>query len=34
MWAHDDIVMLLLKLGAEDVDHLETRWADDFRKGV
>ena len=34
MWAHDDIVMLLLELGAEDVDPLETRWADDFRKGL
>lgn len=34
MWSHDDIVMLLLELGAEDVDPLETRWAESFRKGV
>ena len=34
MWAHDDIVMLLLELGAEDNNPLETRWADDFRKEV
>ncbi|KAL9591660.1 MAG: hypothetical protein Q9179_007499, partial [Wetmoreana sp. 5 TL-2023] len=33
MWAHDDIVLLLLELGAEDVDPLKTRWANDFRKG-
>ncbi|KAL8924375.1 MAG: hypothetical protein Q9172_002722 [Xanthocarpia lactea] len=34
MWAHEDIVALLLELGAEDVDPLQSRWADDFRKGV
>ncbi|KAL8717341.1 MAG: hypothetical protein Q9225_005401 [Loekoesia sp. 1 TL-2023] len=34
MWGHDDIVKLLLELGAEDVDLLETRWADEFRKGM
>lgn len=34
MWSHDDIVLQLLELGAEDIDPLKTRWADDFRKGV
>ncbi|CAF9942648.1 MAG: hypothetical protein HETSPECPRED_007368 [Heterodermia speciosa] len=34
MWGHDDIVMLLLELGAENADPLKTRWAEDFRRGV
>ena len=34
MWGHDDIVMLLLELGAEDVDSLKTEWAADFGRGV
>ena len=33
MWAQDDIVALLLELGADNLDPLGTRWADDFRKG-
>ncbi|KAL9630026.1 MAG: hypothetical protein Q9164_006616, partial [Protoblastenia rupestris] len=34
MWAQDDIVALLLELGADNLDPLGSRWADDFRKGV
>lgn len=33
MWSHDDIVKVLVEHGAEDVDPLETEWADTFRKG-
>ena len=32
MWSHDDIVKVLVEHGAEDVDPLETEWADTFRK--
>lgn len=34
MWAQDDIVALLLELGAEDIDPLQTFWADEFRRGI
>jgi len=34
MWGQDEMVELLLELGAEMVDPLETKWGDDFRKGV
>ena len=34
MWGQTDTVKLFLTLGAEDVDPLETKWAEDFRKGT
>ncbi|KAL9125055.1 MAG: hypothetical protein Q9217_005682 [Psora testacea] len=34
IWGQGEMVELLLELGAEKVNPLETKWADDFRKGV
>ena len=34
MWGQDDTAQLLLELGATKIDLMETKWADDFQKGV
>lgn len=34
MWGQDDIVELLLDLGAEEMDPLKTKWGDYFQRGI